>query len=213
MQCRNLFLALLLGSALLGLCPRVYAQAREKISSAVPLKAALFPLEDVRLLDGPFQVAQDTDRAYLLRLEPDRLLAWMRTTAGLTPKAPHYTGWDDGGSGTIGHYLSACSQMAQATGDPAIRKRVDYVVSELAACQQANGDGGLYPSGWDKDWFHKLAAGQVQSESTTPWYTTHKTLAGLRDAWLLCGNVQARDVLVKMADWCIAVTAKLTYAQ
>ena len=103
--------------------------------------------------------------------------------------------------------------MAQATGDPAIRRRVDYVVSELALCQQANGDSGLYPSRWDKEWFSKLAAGQVQSENTTPWYTTHKTLAGLRDAWLLCGNTQARDMLTKMADWCIAVTAKLTDAQ
>lgn len=199
--------------ALLGSGLTANAQAREKIPSTVPLKAALFPLEDVRLLPGPFQAAQETDRAYLLRLEPDRLLAWMRQTAGLTPKAPHYGGWDSGGAGTIGHYLSAIAQMAQATGDPEIRKRVDYVVSELAACQQASGDGGLYPSQWDKNWFLKLAQGQVQTMNTTPWYTTHKTLAGLRDAYLLCGNVQAHDTLIKMADWCLMVTSKLTEDQ
>ena len=41
----------------------------------------------------------------------------------------------------------------------------------------------------------------------------HKTLAGLRDAYLLTGNAQARDVLVRLADWAIGVTAKLTPAQ
>ena len=78
--------------------------------------------------------------------------------------------------------------MTQATGDPAIRKRVDYIVSEMAACQQADGNGGLSASPWDRDWFAKLAQGQVQPESTTPWYTTHKTLAGLRDAWLVAAT-------------------------
>ncbi|MBV9848410.1 MAG: glycoside hydrolase family 127 protein [Armatimonadetes bacterium] len=196
--------------AIVGMGAAAHTRARERVPPVVPIKASLFPLEDVRLLPGPFQQAQDTDRAYLLRLNPDSLLAWMRQTAGLKPKAPHYGGWDSGGAGTIGHYLSACSQMAQATGDPQIRQRVDYVVSEMAACQKGNGDGGLYPSPWDKGWFAKLAAGQVQAMNTTPWYTAHKTLAGLRDAWLLCGNRQARDVLIRMADWCAAVTAKLT---
>ncbi len=172
------------------------AQPREEIAPVTPMQAALFPLEDVRLLDSPFKEAQETDRAYLLRLDPDRLMSGMRLSAGLTPKAPTYGGWDSGGSGSVGHYLSACSQMAQATGDPAIQKRVEYIVAEMAACQQAGKSGGLWASPWDRDWFAKLALGQVQPEPTTPWYTTHKTLAGLRDAWLDCGNTQARDVLI-----------------
>ena len=212
---RRQLLQMLLGSAVLPFVPLppTHAQMREKVPSVVPPQAALFPLENVRMLPGPFQVAQDTDRAYLLRLDPDRLLAWMRTTSGLTPKAPHYDGWDDGCSGTIGHYLSACSQMAQATGDPALRKRVDYIVAEMAACQQGNGDGAAYDSGGSKHWFSQIAAGEVHSLNTTPWYITHKTFAGIRDAWLICGSAQARDVLINMADWCITITAKLTDAQ
>lgn len=209
----NIVTSLLLIAALLGLSVPAGAQAREKVPSVVPTKATLFALEDVRLLPGPFQRAQDTDKAYLLKLNSDSLLAAMRQTAGLAPKAAHYGGWDEGGSGTIGHYLSACAQMAQATGDPALRKRVKYIVSEMAAIQKANGDGGLYPSQWDKDWFLKLAAGQVNSLNTTPWYTMHKNMAGARDAWLLCGNAQARDVLTRLGDWAIHITAKLTDAQ
>ena len=154
---------------------------------------------------------QETDRAYLLRLDSDRLLSWMRKNAGLAPKAPPYAGWDRDGSGTIGHYLSACSQMGEATGDPALRKRVDYIVSEMAACQAAGGDGGLYAFGWDKTtYFPQMASGHLIHTDVTAWYSEHKILAGLRDAYELCGSAQARDVLIKMADWCVAVTSKLT---
>jgi len=204
---KALFTPLLLAAALTAAVP---ARAAAKVAPVTPLKAALFPLADVRLLPSIFKDAQETDRAYMLRLDPDRLLNGMRLAAGLTPKAPTYGGWDSGGAGTVGHYLSAASQMAQATGDPALGKRVSYIVSEMAACQKAGGSGGLWASPWDRDWFAKLGRGEVQTMSTTPWYTTHKTLAGLRDAYLVDGNAQARDVLVKMADWCVAVTSGLT---
>ena len=94
------------------------APLRGQISPVVPVQATLFPLEDVRLLPSPFLNAQETDHAYLLRLDPDRLLSAMRLSAGLTPKAPTYGGWDSGGAGSVGHYLSAVSQMAQGDGRP-----------------------------------------------------------------------------------------------
>ena len=60
--------------------------------TAVPLVAQEFPLSDVRLLDGPFRRAMETDKAYLLRLEPDRLLAGFRREAGLPKKTDPYGG-------------------------------------------------------------------------------------------------------------------------
>ena len=57
-------------------------------------KLQAFDLRDVVLLDGPFKHATDQDRAYLLSLEPDRLLAWFRKEAGLAPKAAVYGGWE-----------------------------------------------------------------------------------------------------------------------
>ena len=47
-----------------------------------------FPLEDVRLLDGPFKHAMEMDRQWLLKLEPDRLMNGFLQNAGLSPKAP-----------------------------------------------------------------------------------------------------------------------------
>src|SRR5438105_2900891 len=57
-------------------------------------RAGLFPLESVRLLDGPFKEAQEVDRKYLLAHDPDRLLAPFRHEAGLPEKAPRYGNWE-----------------------------------------------------------------------------------------------------------------------
>src|SRR5689334_24878804 len=59
---------------------------------AAPLK--YFRLADVRLGAGPFLDAQKLDADYLLRLEPDRMLANFRINAGLKAKALVYGGWE-----------------------------------------------------------------------------------------------------------------------
>ena len=181
---------------------------------ADPPVATPFPLSDVRLTaDTPWKAAQETDRKYLLSLDPDRFLSNMRKASGLKPKAAPYGGWDAGGAGMIGHYLSACAQMTAATGDPILSKRVKYIVSEMAACQAA-GDGGLYSYEWDKNtWFAKLKQGEVIQTNVNAWYVMHKTLAGVRDAAVLTSNAEAKKVLVAAADWAIDVTAKLTPEQ
>lgn len=43
----------------------------------------------------------------------------------------------------LGHFLSAASRMASATGDASLRNRVVYVVAALAACQARLGGGYL----------------------------------------------------------------------
>lgn len=176
----------------------------------VRLGAEPWPLQDVRLLDGPFRQAQELNRAYLLRLEPDRLLSHVRQNAGLSPKGRPYGGWDRDGSQCIGHHLTALAHMAASTGDPAVRGRVRYVVRELEACQRAAGDGSLYGYAADKAYYARLAQGEVPLVHVSPWYVTHKIMAGLRDAYELCDEQSAREVLVGLADWCVAVTARLT---
>lgn len=47
------------------------------------IKAHPFSLKQVTLLDGPFKEAMDRDAAYLIQLDPDRLLHMFRVTAGL----------------------------------------------------------------------------------------------------------------------------------
>ena len=117
--------------------------ARGEVEPVVALPAQPFPLSQVRLLDSPFRDAMLRDGNYLLSLEPDRLLSWFRKEAGLQPKGEVYGGWESKGIAghTLGHYLSACSLMYASTGDRRFLDRVNYIVGELAICQQANGNG------------------------------------------------------------------------
>jgi DUF1680 family protein len=180
--------------------------AAESDPISVKPKAEFFSLADVRLLDSPFKVAQDTDKAYLLKLEPDRLLAWFRREAGLPQKAEVYGGWEKLGVAghTLGHYLSAISQMYAATGDPEFKRRADYIVGELAACQQANGGGYLCAFPNSKELWGRLKAGNIDSwakDTWAPWYTIHKEMAGLIDTYTYCHNAQALEVAKGLADW------------
>ena len=187
--------------------------------AAGPVK--LFALEDVELLPGVFQDALQGNRDHLLLFDVDRLLAPYLDEAGLKTKAPRYPNWESTGLGghTGGHYLSALASTGKALNDVDCLRRVDYMVSELARCQAANGDGyvGGTPDG--RDLWEEVKRGEIKAEGFSlngrwvPLYNLHKTLAGLRDAYLIAGNQQAKSVLIKLADWCDALAAVLTDEQ
>ncbi|MCU0959820.1 MAG: glycoside hydrolase family 127 protein [Pirellulaceae bacterium] len=185
------------------------------------LRARPFALHEVRLLPGPFRDGQDVAVAYLLSFEPDRFLARFRQEAGLAPKAEHYGGWESQGvSGhSAGHYLSACAIAYAATGDERLLARVNYLVAEFAACQSALGTGYVAAIPDGKRVYAEVAAGDIRSSGFdlngcwVPNYTLHKLLAGLRDAYRLCGNPQALDVARQLADWFERTLAKLNDEQ
>jgi DUF1680 family protein len=194
-----------------------------KVQSVVPIKAYPFDLSQVRLLDGsPFKHAQDLDAKYLLDLDADRLLAGFRSEAGLPKKADKYPSWESAGVAgfTLGHYLSAVSMMYASTGDERFKQKADYVVTELAECQKANGNGFIAAFPNSKKIFAQIARGDIRADGGAdlnggwvPWYTLHKDMAGLRDAFLYCKNEQAKDVLTGMSDWTGGLLAKLTDKQ
>jgi len=198
-------------------------QTGRHIDNAVPDVARPLPLSAVRLAGGPLKRAQDLDAAYLLALDPDRMLAFYRTRAGLEPKAPPYDGWDGDGrnlTGHIaGHHLSAVSLMWAATGDRRFKDRADYMVGELKLAQDKNGDGYLGALARGREAFDEVANGSIRSASFdlnglwSPWYTFHKTFAGLRDAYRHTGNAAALDVEVKFAEWAEKIVSRLTDAQ
>jgi DUF1680 family protein len=181
-----------------------------------PARLQPFDMADVRLGEGPFLHAQRMTEAYLIRLQPDRMLHSFRVNAGLTPKAPVYGGWESQATWedinchghTLGHYLSACAFAYRSTGDNTYRQRIDYIATELAACQQASGSGLVcaFPKGAE------LVSAHLRGEKITgvPWYTLHKIYAGLRDAALLAGSALSRGVLMRMADWGVAATRSLS---
>ena len=185
------------------------------------LYADEFPLGDVTLLDGPLKKARDLNIKTLLQYDCDRLLAPYRKEAGLEPKAKAYPNWDGLDGHVGGHYLTAMALNA-ATGNEECRKRMEYMISELQVCADANvknhpewGKGyvGGMPNS-ERIWStFKKGDFRVYSGSWAPFYNLHKMYAGLRDAWLYCGNEQAKKLFLGFCDWAIELTAGLSDAQ
>lgn len=189
----------------------------------VSFKALPFDPGQVKLLDGPFKHATELNKQVLLdKYEPDRFLAKFRLQAGLKPKAEHYHGWEDDtlAGHSLGHYLSACSLMYSTTGDKRFLERVNYIVGELAECQEANGDGyiGAFPDG-KRIFEDEIARGNIRSRGFNlngiwaPFYTQHKVTKGLLDAYQLCGNQKALAIAQKFADWLDTVISPLNEEQ
>ena len=181
-----------------------------------------FPLQDVTLLDGPFKHARDLNIQTLLKYDVDRLLVPFRKEAGLPVKALPYPNWEglDGHIG--GHYLSAMAMNCAATNNAECRKRMDYMISELKACQEANeinnadwGSGYVGGVPKSKAIWSTLQKGDFTSYRSTwaPWYNLHKLYAGLRDAWIYTGNKDAITIFLKFCDWGINITSSLTDEQ
>jgi hypothetical protein len=190
-------------------------QALRSTPSAPP-GVAPFPLTDVRVLDGPFLAAQQRDEDYLMRLEADRMLHNFRVNAGLQPKADIYGGWESVRTWadirchghTLGHFLTAASLMYASTGHAQLKQRIDYILADLKECQDA-AKTGLVCAFPDND-------AQIQNmvhgrrAIGVPWYTLHKIMAGLRDAYLFAGSDLAKDILVKLTDWAADVTRDMS---
>ena len=200
-------------SALLAVVTMAMAQDR--------LYADEFPLGDVTLLSGPLKKARDLNIKTLLQYDCDRLLAPYRKEAGLTPKAKAYPNWDGLDGHVGGHYLTAMAINA-ATGSDECRQRMEYMISELQECADANvknhpewgrGYVGGMP-GSDRLWstFKKGDFGTYFG-SWAPFYNLHKMYAGLRDAWLYCDNEQAKSLFLGFCDWAIDLTKGLSDAQ
>ena len=192
-----------------------------KIKPVVPIKAYSFNLKDVKLLDGPFHHAMSMDSAYLLLIKPDRLLYRFHKHAGLPVKDSIYGGWErEGISGhTLGHYLSACSMMFASTGNKEFKNRVDYIVDELRKCQLARKTGYIGGVPNEDTVFAQVKRGEIRSAgfdlngSWVPWYTLHKVLAGLLDAYLYCDNNTALTIAKAAADWTGTIVNGLTEEQ
>ncbi|HEX5152471.1 MAG TPA: beta-L-arabinofuranosidase domain-containing protein [Parafilimonas sp.] len=193
-----------------------------KVQPVIKPQAYAFNLKDVRLIDNsPFKHAMEIDGGYMLSLSADRLLNRFYKNSGLQPKDSAYGGWESEGlSGhTLGHYLSACSMMYASTGDARFKQRVDYIVDELVKCQVARKTGYIGAIPKEDSIFYKVQKGDIKTGGFdlnggwSPWYTVHKVMAGLVDAYLYCDNSKALDAVIKMADWTGMIVDPLTDEQ
>ncbi|MBK9577883.1 MAG: glycoside hydrolase family 127 protein [Fibrobacteres bacterium] len=201
----------LLGLGLLAGC-EVLAQDK--------LYPSMFPLGDVKLLDGPFKQRMDLNGKTLLAYDVDRLMQPYLKEAGLTAKGAAFPNWAGLDGHVGGHYLSALAMHYAATKDAQIKTRMDYVVSELKRAQDQNGKDANFvgylsgvPNG--KAMWLKFKGGDAGAQNGywVPWYNIHKTYAGLRDAWVYAGDETSKAMFLKLCDWGITITNGLTDAK
>ncbi|MEZ5429074.1 MAG: glycoside hydrolase family 127 protein [Pyrinomonadaceae bacterium] len=198
-------------------------------SGDFPAAVEPFPIETVRLKPSLFLDAVRANLGYLHKLEPDRLLHNFRKHAKLEPKAEPYGGWeaDTIAGHSLGHYLTACALIYAQTGDAEAKRRVDYIVGELAACQKAAGDG--YVAGFTRRKgdvvedgrvvFEELIRGEIRSAPFNlngcwvPLYNWHKLFSGLLAADEHCASRGAIEVAAGLAGFIDGIFAKLDDAQ
>jgi uncharacterized protein len=180
-------------------------------------RAAALPLRDVELLDSPFRDNQARNTAYLLFLDPDRMLRPFRLNYGVSTQAQPCGGWEQPTSEvrghTTGHLMSALALTYANTGNDEALARGRYLVGQLAALQARARLMGFHPgylSAFPESFFDLLEEGKFV---WSPYYMIHKYLAGLIDQYQLAGDDQALDVAVKLGDWVEWRTARLPYAQ
>lgn len=190
-----------------------------QVNAQIPAQLEHFEIKDVLLSESAFKKAQDMDIRYLLSLDPDRLLAPYMKEAGLEPKAENYTNWENTGlDGHVGgHYLSALSYMYASTGNQEIKERLDYYISELKRCVDAEGYLSGVPHG--RQIWKEISEGNIRAASFglndrwVPLYNIHKIYAGLRDAYLITGNKDALKMFLDLTEWMYNLTEGLTEEQ
>ncbi len=170
----------------------------------------------VHLLPGEAMARRDRNRDYMNRLTTAHLLFSHYFEAGLisyTYKPDHlHGGWDSYLSeirGTVvGHWLSAAARIFHETKDPALKLRADFIVAEIARCQQENGGEWAFPI--PEKYLHWLRSGK---RKWAPQYVCHKNMMGLLEMYLYAGNQQALEIVLRCADWFYRFTNETTREQ
>ena len=179
-----------------------------ELPKAQPLTNSLtdFLMADVELLDEYTQNAFSLEVKYLKSLDAEKLLKGFCEIAGVESDATKYGGWETSAiqGHTLGHYLTAVSQAYATSGDEELKKIVDRIVEVLAECQ--NNDTG-YLAAIPESHYEQIEQGNTAG-TWVPWYSMHKILAGLVDAYELTGNEQALKVASNLGDWVYSRTSK-----
>lgn len=189
-------------------CTAVGAAAMQSAGAGTAPRAREFPLSAVRILHPEFRKWQELNRSYLHMLDAERLLHTFRLNAGLPSAAQPLGGWEaprvELRGHFTGHFLTACALMSHSAGDAALREKANYMVRELAKCQEKLGGG--YLSAFPETFFDRLRAGKGV---WAPFYTLHKILAGMIDVYRLCGNKEALAAAEGLGQWTARWTAAL----
>ena len=166
--------------------------------------------KSVKVLPGIFARRMKLNEDYLMELDPGCLLQNFYIEAGIIPpagamvnnpeSAKMHWGWEAPSCQLrghfLGHWLSAAAALCAGGEKPELKARIEYIVNELARCQEMN--GGEWVGSIPEKYFAMMKPGRY---IWSPQYTMHKTIMGLKDVYDRLGNETAIDILKRLADW------------
>ncbi|MER6562524.1 beta-L-arabinofuranosidase domain-containing protein, partial [Streptomyces sp. NPDC001027] len=184
-----------------------------------------FALDRVTLGDGAFRRKRDLMLGYARSYPADRILAVFRANAGLDTRGARPPGGWETSDGNLrghygGHFLTLISQAYADTREAALKTKLDTLVAALGECQLALADHGSprpshpgYLAAYPETQFILLESYATYPTIWAPYYTCHKIMRGLLDAYTLGGNAQALTIASKMGDWVHSRLGRLPKAQ
>ena len=117
-----------------------------------------------------------------------------------------------------GHFLSMVSLAYASTGETVFRDKVDQIVAGLGEVQTALAATGRFShpgflAAYGEWQFSQLEKYAPYGEIWAPYYTCHKIMAGLLEAYRLAGSDQALELASSMAAWVHSRLSVLPQAQ
>ena len=171
------------------------------------------PPGSIRLTGNYAKNALEKEISYLLSIDEGRLLAGFYENAGIPTRYVRYGGWEDKliAGHTMGHYLSALAQAYKNGGvgeteRAKLLRKLQRICDALLECGEKR--GGLVwaapaVKGGIEAQFDNVERGRtnIRTEAWVPWYTLHKLLAGLIDAYDAAGCASALQAASALGDW------------
>ena len=171
--------------------------------------SALRQINSTQITGGDMKALETKDVSFMTTLSYDRLLYFFRQRAGITQPSgcTNYGGWENSDlkGHTLGHYLTAMSLLYAQTGKAAYKTKITNTVKVLRQMQTKMGTG--YISAFDE---YMLDNVERDGSGWAPYYTLHKILQGLVDAYRYAGNETALTAASEMADYIYERTTRLT---
>lgn len=166
------------------------------------------PLYAVKLKDKMYMQAQDAEMDFIRKLEPARVLAGFRLTAGIDTKGVMpYNGWENSliAGHCLGHYFTACAQAVCISNDKEIGEKLSEVVKGLRECQQNLGTGFLSAAtvkdASNVELQFDIEEGKAEGQTWVPWYALHKVLQGMIDVYTFTENETAFEIAKDLGLW------------
>ncbi|MCR4642593.1 MAG: glycoside hydrolase family 127 protein [Lachnospiraceae bacterium] len=179
-----------------------------------------YGLDRVLITDAWCVNAYEKDVAWLLSLDEERLLAGFYENAGLSNEHERYPGWENMliGGHTLGHYLTAAAQGFKNAEVSAEQKeglfaKIKRIIDGLLECQQhSKGKPGFVFGAMIRDpenvelQFDEVEQGRTNiiTEAWVPWYTMHKILDGVVNAYRYTDYAPALTLAEGIGDWSYA---------